>query len=100
MSHIEHNIRENSASQTVVSDGLGETFEGGWHPIETAPDLERVMVCGWQQPHGNVIGYWWWGEDVCDNGRGIECPNALYWTPIVLPSMPAPPSTNTNEVTL
>lgn len=62
-----------------------------WQPIETAPEFDRVMVCGWQKRTATCAGYWWWGEDCIDKGRGIEHPDALYWTPIVLPAFPAPP---------
>jgi hypothetical protein len=62
-----------------------------WQPIETAPELERVMVCGWQPRHGNCAGYWWWHEDATTSEGAIEHPDALYWTPIVLPPFPAAP---------
>lgn len=63
---------------------------GAWQPIATAPELERVFVCGWQKQAGNVRGYWWWHEDCVSDGVAIEHPEALYWTAIVLP--PFPPS--------
>jgi hypothetical protein len=62
-----------------------------WQPIETAPDLERVMVCGWNKQTQTCKGYWWWHEDVCDNGIAIEHHHALYWTKMVLPAFPEPP---------
>ena len=60
----------------------------GWQPIETAPDMERLWVCGWQPKIGRVMGYWWYHEDVCDAGVAIEHPNARYWSPIVIPLFP------------
>jgi hypothetical protein len=62
-----------------------------WRKIESAPDLERVLVCGWQEPHGTCRGYWWWGEDVVSEGRALERPDALYWCPVVLPAFPPEP---------
>lgn len=62
----------------------------GWQPIETAPELERVMVCGWSKPTRTCQGYWWWGEDCVSEGKGIEHPDAVYWTAINLPPLPAP----------
>lgn len=62
-----------------------------WQPIETAPDLERVLVCGWQKPRGSIIGYWWWHEDCCHEGRAIEHPSALYWANLDIPDFPEPP---------
>lgn len=56
-----------------------------WKPIETAPEFDRVWVCGWQARHGTTRGYWWWHEDCVADGKGIEYPDALYWAPIVLP---------------
>lgn len=56
-----------------------------WQPIETAPGLSRVWVCGWQKPHGTTRGYWWWHEDCVAYGAAIEHPGAIYWAPIVLP---------------
>jgi hypothetical protein len=64
----------------------------GWRPIDTAPDLDRVWVAGWQAHHGNVSGYWWWHEDVCSDGKAIEHPDALLWFPIMLPAFPARPT--------
>ena len=63
-----------------------------WKPIATAPEGERVMVCGWQ--HGapsinNRLGYWWWHEDVIFDGRAVGYPYARYWCSIVLPPFPA-----------
>lgn len=62
-----------------------------WQPIETAPESDRIMVCGWQTRHGNCAGYWWWHEDYVIDGKAIENPAALYWTPINLPPFPLPP---------
>lgn len=56
-----------------------------WKPIDTAPDLERVLVCGWYPPPGNVAGYWWWYEDTIVDGAGYEHPDATHWAPVLLP---------------
>lgn len=66
--------------------------EREWQPIETAPDLERVMVCGWKRPSGTTSGYWWYHEDVCDCGEALERPAATHWTPVNLPAFPPPPT--------
>lgn len=51
-----------------------------WMDIRSAPSLERVIVCGWQPPHGSTIGYWWYHEDETDeNGVPIDHPTALLW---------------------
>ena len=64
-----------------------------WKPIDTAPDLERVLVCGWNPRHGNVAGYWWWYEDTITDGSGSKHPDATHWAPLVLPQeFPAAPS--------
>lgn len=60
-------------------------------PIETAPDLERVMVAGWNPPSGSVAGYWWYEEDCVDDGKAIDKPYATHWFPIVKPVFPAAP---------
>lgn len=65
-----------------------------WKPIESAPDFERVLVCGWQPRSRSVRGYWWWHEDVCEHGRSIQHPNATHWAPIIKPDFPTPPETN------
>lgn len=64
---------------------------GTWYPIASAPDFDRIFVCGWQPRHGNVDGYWWWHEDVACNGRAISHPDATHWCAIVLPTFPEPP---------
>jgi len=63
----------------------------GWQDISTAPDLDRVMVCGWNPPHKRVAGYWWWHEDSVYEGRAIDHPTALYWCRVNLPAFPPPP---------
>lgn len=64
-----------------------------WKPIDTAPDLERVLVCGWNPRHGNVAGYWWWYEDTITDGSGSKHPDATHWSPLILPrEFPAAPS--------
>jgi hypothetical protein len=60
-----------------------------WQPIVTAPDSERVMVCGWQpRSNGGTAAYWWYEEDVTFDGIPTEKPCALYWAPIVIPPFP------------
>lgn len=66
---------------------------GGWQPIETAPDFERVIVAGWQPKSGTVAGYWWMHEDDIVAGRP---PSALLWHPFPN-SPPAPPSRLLNK---
>ena len=51
----------------------------GWQPIETAPDMERVRVCGYQNRSGGCAGYWWHHEDVIVDGKPFDHPNALLW---------------------
>lgn len=63
-----------------------------WQGIESAPDLERVIVAGWNPHSGNVRGYWWYGEDVVSNGRAIEHPRATHWRPFNNPAFPTPPA--------
>lgn len=60
-------------------------------PIETAPCLERIMVAGWQERHGNVGAYWWFHEDCVEGGKAIGTPHATHWFPIVKPVFPAAP---------
>jgi len=60
-------------------------------PIETAPCLERIMVAGWQERHGNVGGYWWFHEDCVEGGKAIGTPHATHWFPIVKPGFAAAP---------
>lgn len=60
-------------------------------PIATAPDLDRVMVAGWQSPHGRTRGYWWWHEDVTHDGKASDHPEATHWFPIALPDFPNAP---------
>lgn len=62
-----------------------------WQTIETAPDFERIWICGWTNPTLHVEGYWWWHEGMAINGMAIYQSTALYWCPIVLPPFPAPP---------
>ena len=57
-----------------------------WQPIATAPNLERILVAGIHPRHGNTIAYWWWHEDVADNGVAIDTPYATHWAPIILPA--------------
>ena len=62
-----------------------------WQPIETAPELQRIMVCGWLPPNGRTVGYWWYTEGCVIDGMDPENTDALYWTPLVLPEFPTPP---------
>lgn len=66
--------------------------EQEWKPIETAPDLDRVLVAGWQPQHRRTAGYWWWAEDVTADGAAIEHPDATLWCPVIKPPFPTPPS--------
>ncbi|MGU9981500.1 hypothetical protein ACJ4V0_15805 [Phreatobacter sp. HK31-P] len=53
-----------------------------------APDLDRIMVSGWQKRSGATRGYWWVHEDFTDErGRPMERPEAELWQP-----MPAAPT--------
>ena len=62
-----------------------------WVPLP-GPQLERVMLCGWQPPSGNVVGYWWHEEGVTDeHGMGFENPRASHWCPIIIPPYPVSP---------
>lgn len=60
------------------------------------PDLDRVMICGWQERMGSVRGYWWYEEAVFDDkGVRIDCEGGskpLYWCPIILPKFPPAPA--------
>lgn len=60
-------------------------------PISTAPELDRIMVCGWSEPRGRTAGYWWWVEDGVHKGRACDNPTATHWFPIKLPVFPAGP---------
>ncbi|HQT65951.1 MAG TPA: hypothetical protein PLO16_15740 [Acidocella sp.] len=80
---------QNRARATVTA--YLAAANGGWQPIESAPELDRIWVCGWQKPSGSVIGYWWWHEDVCVNSRALEHPEATHWAVIVLPDFPPAP---------
>ena len=62
-----------------------------WQPIETAPDLDRVLVAGWQKPSKRVQGYWWVHEDVICDGKPLDHPDALLWQPF--PKRPENPPT-------
>jgi N-glycosylase/DNA lyase len=64
-----------------------------WEPFP-APDLDRVMVIGWQKRNAACEAYWWHHEDITDE-RGIpmDHPDALYWVRLkdILPPLPEPP---------
>lgn len=70
---------------------LADRQRDQWHDISTAPDLERVMVAGWQEPSGRVAGYWWWHEDACQDGVALDHPSATHWCNVRLPAFPAAP---------
>lgn len=72
-------------------------LDGGWQPIETAPEHERVMVAGWNEATKRVQGYWWWHEDVIFDGKAFDHPEATLWCPIILP--PFPPASSSSEET-
>lgn len=78
-------------SEIIAHAILAERQKNQWQPIETAPDLERVLVSGWQQQSGNCAGYWWWHEDVIVDGKASEHPEATLWARITLPSFPPAP---------
>ena len=60
-----------------------------WQPIETAPDSERVMVCGFSpRSKSGTAAYWWYGEDVTFSGKPTDHPHALKWAPLVIPPLP------------
>ena len=63
-----------------------------WQPIDTAPDLERVIVAGWYNGRRRLQGYWWWHEDAIHDGRAIDHPDATLWRPIGNPPFPAAPA--------
>lgn len=80
------------ASAALAS--LPASDAGGWRPIETAENFDRVIVAGWQPRNGNTAGYWWYHEDCTDEcGRPMYHPDALLWHPFpAVPSAPpAPP---------
>lgn len=65
------------------------TAAEAWQPIETAPDLERVLVAGVQHDaSGSVAPYWFWHEDVCDGGKAITTPRATHWHPVIKSAFP------------
>ena len=69
----------------------GRSDGSEWLPIETAPDLERIWVCGVQpRARSGCQAYWWWHEDAAHEGKAIEHPNATHWAPIILPDFPHP----------
>lgn len=62
-----------------------------WKPLP-GPDLERVLVAGWQPRNGSTVGYWWYHEDCTDDvGRPIDTPHATHWCHIFVPPFPASP---------
>lgn len=66
----------------------------GWRPIETAPDLDRIWVAGWQAAHGGTRGYWWYHEGSAKNGKSLEpYAGASLWAPLNLPPLPPTPET-------
>ena len=67
------------------------TFDANysWQPIATAPDSERVMVCGWsERSRSGTAGYWWYGEDATFDGKPTEYPRAEFWAPLIIPPFP------------
>lgn len=60
-----------------------------WQPIETAPDSDRIMVCGFSpRSRSGTAEYWWYGEDITFDGKPTEHKNALYWCPLIMPPFP------------
>ncbi len=74
-------------------EGTDEVTDN-WNDIKDAPSLDRVIVSGWQPPHGSVAGYWWVHEDETDaKGVPVGHPDALLWQPMPKPPQrPAPDS--------
>lgn len=69
-----------------------------WQDISTAPELDRVIVAGWQKPTQRVAGYWWMHEDVIINGKPDAHPDALLWHPFPdRPTNAAPTHSETGE---
>ena len=65
-----------------------------WQPIGNAPDLERVIVAGWQPRRGSTAGYWWYHEDATDDkGIPIDHPEATLFVRLfdLLPDFPEAP---------
>lgn len=71
-------MNNSSQDQSQTSEVSGE----GWQPIETAPDMDRIWVAGWQNRHGRCAGYWWQEEDMVINGKPQGNPAAIVWRPI------------------
>lgn len=61
----------------------------GWMPIDTAPDLDRIIVAGWSNRNGRTAGYWWFDEDMILDGKPVDHPDALLWHPF--PERPSEP---------
>jgi hypothetical protein len=66
----------------------------GWMPLP-APDLERVIVAGWQKSKTTTAGGWWWYYEDFTDEKGVptEHPDALLWVRLqgTLPALPAAP---------
>lgn len=70
-----------------------------WQDISTVPDLDRVIVAGWQKPSKRVAGYWWVHEDFVVNGKPDAHPGALLWQPFPSPpDLPSPKPSKGREV--
>lgn len=83
--------KNNFGEGSNVAEYVRADLTPQWQPIDTAPDLERVLICGWQPKSGRVAGYWWWEEGHCENGQALDRPDATLWAPIQLPVFPKPP---------
>lgn len=81
---------------TILGEGKSET-PPRLQPIATAPDLARVMVCGWQPRSGTCAGYWWWEEGMVSDGEAFGRTEATHWFPIALPDFPAHPGLTGEE---
>lgn len=65
-----------------------EALRGMWRSMDSAPELERVFVGGYQPRKGTVAGYWWWEEGVVFEGNAIKRPAATHWHPILIEAQP------------
>ncbi len=69
-----------------------------WQPIETAPELERIHICGWVAKWKSVQAYWFYHEGYVSDGKAYAASGEslygdrkLYWAPIILPPFPQEP---------
>src|SRR5690606_27178297 len=82
--------KKDAALIVAMRNALPELLKAvEWQDISTAPELERVIVSGWQKPTRTCAGYWWVHEDVIMDGKPCDHPSALLWQP--LPKRPTLP---------